>query len=131
MYGRGAPTRTRHQISPGSDLIQLLSNEVSPLFQLVSAVVQEDHQHLTLTMSFALAGRGRKQVCSASARKLTAVPKQLNKGAFVLRVMQQVKAWNHQCCLQMATVSVRTGSGSLPVYAACFFVMLTQQHQQV
>lgn len=104
---------------------------MSPLFQLVSAVVQEDHQHLTLTMSFALAGRGKKQV--SSARKLTAVPKQLNKGAFVLRGTQQVKARSHthQCGLQMATVSVRTGSGSLPVYAACFFVMLTQQHQQV
>ncbi|TWW59180.1 Double zinc ribbon and ankyrin repeat-containing protein 1 [Takifugu flavidus] len=29
--------------------------------ELVSAVVQEDHQHLTLTMSFALAGQGKKQ----------------------------------------------------------------------
>lgn len=89
----------RHQISPGFDLIHLLSNEVSPLFQLVSGVVQEDHQQLTLTISFALAGHGKKQVSSASARKLTTVPKQLNKGAFVLRGTQQVKAWNHQCCL--------------------------------
>uniref|UniRef100_A0A3B5KFN7 Uncharacterized protein n=1 Tax=Takifugu rubripes TaxID=31033 RepID=A0A3B5KFN7_TAKRU len=32
--------------------------------ELVSAVVQEDHQHLTLTMSFALAGQGKKQVRS-------------------------------------------------------------------
>lgn len=38
------------------------ATHLSPLFQLLSAVVQDEQQQLTLTLSFALAGQAGTQV---------------------------------------------------------------------